>query len=134
MRRAAERPGLDQLQHPLLPDRAGVRDLRRRAGLHLPGGRRVPRLGDLARAGTLRPGRAGGLRGHPGDGAGLRLGEGRPRVVEAASTPDGVPRARGGVGTGGESRLMSLINTAPEMALTTKIDDLLNWTRKSSVW
>jgi len=29
---------------------------------------------------------------------------------------------------------MSLINTAPEMALTTKIDDFLNWTRKSSVW
>jgi NADH-quinone oxidoreductase subunit B len=29
---------------------------------------------------------------------------------------------------------MSLINTAPEMALTTTIDDFLNWTRKSSVW
>ena len=29
---------------------------------------------------------------------------------------------------------MSLINTAPEMALTTKVDDILNWTRKSSVW
>ena len=29
---------------------------------------------------------------------------------------------------------MSLINTAPEMSLTTKIDDFLNWTRKSSVW
>jgi len=29
---------------------------------------------------------------------------------------------------------MSLINTAPEMALTTKVDDFLNWTRKSSVW
>jgi NADH-quinone oxidoreductase subunit B len=29
---------------------------------------------------------------------------------------------------------MSLINTAPEMALTTKIDDILNWSRKSSVW
>jgi len=29
---------------------------------------------------------------------------------------------------------MSLINSAPEMALTTKIDDFLNWTRKSSVW
>ena len=29
---------------------------------------------------------------------------------------------------------MSLINTAPEMALTAKVDDLLNWTRKSSVW
>ena len=29
---------------------------------------------------------------------------------------------------------MSLINTVPEMALTTKIDDILNWTRKSSVW
>ena len=29
---------------------------------------------------------------------------------------------------------MSLINTAPEMALTTKVDDLLNWTRKSSIW
>ena len=29
---------------------------------------------------------------------------------------------------------MSLINTAPEMALTTKVDDLLNWTRKSSLW
>src|SRR5256884_9509994 len=29
---------------------------------------------------------------------------------------------------------MSLINTAREMALTTKIDDFLNWTRKSWVW
>jgi len=29
---------------------------------------------------------------------------------------------------------MSLINSAPEMALTTKVDDFLNWTRKSSVW
>ena len=29
---------------------------------------------------------------------------------------------------------MSLINSAPEMALTTTIDDFLNWTRKSSVW
>jgi NADH-quinone oxidoreductase subunit B len=29
---------------------------------------------------------------------------------------------------------MSLINSAPEMALTTKVDDLLNWTRKSSIW
>jgi len=27
---------------------------------------------------------------------------------------------------------MSLINTAPEMALTTKVDDFLNWVRKSS--
>ncbi|MFP6663709.1 MAG: NADH-quinone oxidoreductase subunit B family protein [Deltaproteobacteria bacterium] len=29
---------------------------------------------------------------------------------------------------------MSLINTLPETVLTTKVDDLLNWTRKSSVW
>ena len=29
---------------------------------------------------------------------------------------------------------MSLINTAPEMALTTTVDDFLNWTRKSSIW
>ena len=29
---------------------------------------------------------------------------------------------------------MSLINSAPEMALTTTVDDLLNWTRKSSLW
>jgi NADH-quinone oxidoreductase subunit B len=29
---------------------------------------------------------------------------------------------------------MSLINTLPESVLTTKVDDLLNWTRKSSVW
>ena len=29
---------------------------------------------------------------------------------------------------------MSLINTAPEMAITTTVDDLLNWTRKSSLW
>ena len=29
---------------------------------------------------------------------------------------------------------MSLINTAPDMVLTTKVDDLLNWTRKSSLW
>ena len=29
---------------------------------------------------------------------------------------------------------MSLINTMPEMVLTTKADQFLNWTRKSSVW
>jgi len=29
---------------------------------------------------------------------------------------------------------MSLINSVPEMVLTTKIDALLNWTRKSSLW
>ena len=29
---------------------------------------------------------------------------------------------------------MSLINTAPAMALTTKADELLNWTRKNSIW
>ena len=29
---------------------------------------------------------------------------------------------------------MSLINTVPETVGTTKVDDLLNWTRKSSVW
>ncbi len=29
---------------------------------------------------------------------------------------------------------MSLINSVPEMVLTTKIDELLNWTRKSSLW
>ena len=29
---------------------------------------------------------------------------------------------------------MSLINSVPEMVLTTKIDQLLNWTRKSSLW
>lgn len=29
---------------------------------------------------------------------------------------------------------MSLINSIPEMVITTKIDELLNWTRKSSVW
>ncbi len=29
---------------------------------------------------------------------------------------------------------MSLINSAPEMVLTTKLDELLNWTRKSSLW
>ena len=29
---------------------------------------------------------------------------------------------------------MSLNNTVPETVLTTKVDDLLNWTRKSSVW
>jgi NADH-quinone oxidoreductase subunit B len=29
---------------------------------------------------------------------------------------------------------MSLINSAPEMALTTTVDDFLNWTRKSSIW
>ncbi len=26
------------------------------------------------------------------------------------------------------------MDTAPEMVLTTKVDDLLNWTRKSSLW
>ena len=29
---------------------------------------------------------------------------------------------------------MSLINTMPEMVVTTKVDEMLNWTRKSSVW
>jgi len=29
---------------------------------------------------------------------------------------------------------MSLLNTVPEMVLTTKVDQLLNWTRKSSLW
>ncbi len=29
---------------------------------------------------------------------------------------------------------MSLINSVPEMVLTTKLDEVLNWTRKSSVW
>ncbi len=29
---------------------------------------------------------------------------------------------------------MSLVNTVPEMVLTTKLDELLNWTRKSSLW
>ena len=29
---------------------------------------------------------------------------------------------------------MSLVKTMPEMALTTRIDDMLNWMRKSSVW
>jgi len=29
---------------------------------------------------------------------------------------------------------MSLINSLPEMVITTKADALLNWTRKSSVW
>jgi NADH-quinone oxidoreductase subunit B len=29
---------------------------------------------------------------------------------------------------------MSLINSVPEMTLTTKVDDFLNWTRKSSLW
>lgn len=29
---------------------------------------------------------------------------------------------------------MSLVNSVPEMMLTTKVDEVLNWTRKSSVW
>ena len=29
---------------------------------------------------------------------------------------------------------MSLINSVPESVVTTKLDELLNWTRKSSVW
>jgi NADH-quinone oxidoreductase subunit B len=29
---------------------------------------------------------------------------------------------------------MSLLNSAPEITLTTKVDDLLNYVRKSSVW
>jgi len=29
---------------------------------------------------------------------------------------------------------MSLINSVPEMVVTTKVDEILNWTRKSSVW
>ncbi len=29
---------------------------------------------------------------------------------------------------------MSLLNTMPEFSVTTKIDEMLNWTRKSSLW
>jgi NADH-quinone oxidoreductase subunit B len=29
---------------------------------------------------------------------------------------------------------MSLINSVPEMVITTKLDEILNWSRKSSVW
>src|SRR6266850_4421406 len=29
---------------------------------------------------------------------------------------------------------MSLINSLPEMVVTTKVDEVLNWSRKSSVW
>lgn len=29
---------------------------------------------------------------------------------------------------------MSLINSVPEMVLTTKLDEVLNWSRKSSMW
>ena len=29
---------------------------------------------------------------------------------------------------------MSLINSIPEMVVTTKVDEVLNWSRKSSVW
>ena len=29
---------------------------------------------------------------------------------------------------------MSLLNTMPEYTVTTKIDEMLNWTRKSSLW
>ena len=29
---------------------------------------------------------------------------------------------------------MSLINTMPEFLVTTKVDEMLNWTRKSSLW
>jgi len=29
---------------------------------------------------------------------------------------------------------MSLVDSVPEMVLTTKVDELLNWTRKSSLW
>ena len=29
---------------------------------------------------------------------------------------------------------MSLINSIPEMVITTKLDEVLNWTRKSSMW
>jgi len=29
---------------------------------------------------------------------------------------------------------LSLLNTMPELVLTTKVDEMLNWTRKSSVW
>jgi len=30
--------------------------------------------------------------------------------------------------------MMSLINSIPEMVITTKLDEVLNWTRKSSMW
>src|SRR5206468_6613611 len=129
VRRAAERARVDQLQHPLLPDRARVRNLRRRACLRLPGGDRVPGL-DQERAGRVRARRDRPLHRHPGRRARLRVGKGRPRVAEAA--PGG--RAAGRAHCAEGSLSMSLINTAPEMALTTKVDDFLNWTRKSSVW
>ena len=29
---------------------------------------------------------------------------------------------------------MSLINSVPETLVTAKLDEVLNWTRKSSVW
>lgn len=29
---------------------------------------------------------------------------------------------------------MSLVNSVPEMVITAKVDEVLNWTRKSSVW
>lgn len=29
---------------------------------------------------------------------------------------------------------MSLVNSVPEMVITAKVDEILNWTRKSSVW
>jgi NADH-quinone oxidoreductase subunit B len=29
---------------------------------------------------------------------------------------------------------MSLLNTMPEFTVTTKVDEMLNWTRKSSLW
>jgi NADH-quinone oxidoreductase subunit B len=75
---------------------------------------------------------ARGQGAHPRHGPGLRLGQGRPRVVEArARGAGGRPHGAAG-GVGGAP--MSLINSAPEMALTTTIDDFLNWTRKSSVW
>src|SRR5437762_254710 len=66
-------------------------------------------------------------------GLGLLLRPSNPHPGKLTTYECGEPPSRSGA-TPHEGRSMSLINTAPEMALTTKIDDFLNWTRKSSVW
>ena len=50
------------------------------------------------------------------------------------SVPVAAERAGSGAAGGVTGDPMSLINSVPEMALTTKADEFLNWTRKSSVW
>ncbi len=87
--------------------------------------------------GLVRARRDPALRRHPRRRAGLRLGEARLRMGQAPAGRDdgGIRPAAGGVSAGAkEVAPMSLMNTMPEFLVTTKVDEMLNWTRKSSLW